>query len=105
MIIGRHKFLNMKWLPSLVQSVAFLWSFSFFTGSILIINKLATIPGTPISYQPAVLYSNFVFAMELGLSLPYPKVMGPILWLFITWFLYFLARKILDYFFTKGSAS
>lgn len=95
----------MKITRPFIQTIALIIGFTFFVGSILIINLLATIPGTPVSYQPAELFSNFIFAMELGFSLPYPIILGPILWLFITWLIYFLVYKILNYFFTKGSAS
>jgi hypothetical protein len=85
---------------SLIQTIALLVGLTFLVGSILFINVLVTVPGTQTSYQLAALFSNFVFAMELGFSLPFPKVLGPILWLFLTWLIYFLVNKMLTYFFT-----
>ncbi len=84
----------------MIQTIAILFGLSFFIGSILLINTLVTVPGTPISYYPAALFSNFIFAMELGFSLPYPQFLGPILWLFITWLWYYLVYRILNYLFT-----
>lgn len=90
----------MKISRSLIQIIALLVGLTFLVGSILFINVLVTVPGTQTSYQLTALFSNFVFAMELGFSLPFPKVLGPILWLFLTWLIYFLVNKMRTYFFT-----
>ena len=90
----------MKVSRLIIQIIAILFGLSFLIGSVLLINTLVTVPGTPISYRPAALFSNFIFAMELGFSLPFPQILGPILWLFITWLLYFIVYRILHYFFT-----
>ena len=62
----------MKVSRLIIQIIAILFGLSFLIWSVLLINTLVTVPGTPISYRPAALFSNFIFAMELGFSLPFP---------------------------------
>jgi hypothetical protein len=62
---------------------------------------LIKVPGTPFSFNPSIMFGDFIFGLEFLLSISFAKWLGFVV---LIWWSFFIYKKA-DYFLTRGSAS
>jgi len=61
-------------------------------GIILFIHSMIKLPTEPFWSSLSNIYENYVFALALGLSLPYPYLFGTLFLIIVTWISYQVLR-------------